>query len=64
MDHVLKSMKNSSVKIKRKNLRKFHVQLLLQETTESYSIHCAGNDNTLAILMPFNSSGLVSAHNK
>ena len=36
---VLKSTKNSSLKIERKNMRTFHVQLLFQAVTEGYSNH-------------------------
>ena len=37
------------VKSKRKHMRTFHVQLLIQLTTESYTIHRAAKDSILKI---------------
>ena len=54
VNHVLKSMRNSSVRAKVKNMRTLHIQLLFQSATESYSIHPGANNDTLTILAQFN----------
>ena len=59
-DYILKSTKNSLLKIKWKDMRTFHVQVLFQAATENYSIHSAANGDTLTILTPINSCGECS----
>ena len=50
--HDLKSTKNPTRKIKQKNMRTFHVQLLFQTATEMHLTH-----SVITKVAPFNSSG-------
>lgn len=54
VNHVLKSMRNSLISTRGKNMRTSRVQILFQIVTESYSIHPGANNNTLEILAQFN----------
>ena len=47
-------MKNSSAKTKCKNMRTFHVQLLFQAVTESYSNHCGAAIIALTVVYSSN----------
>ena len=47
-------MKNSSAKTKCENMRTFHVQLLFQAVTESYSNHCAAAIIALTVVYSSN----------